>query len=345
LSVLAWFRASGCGHRGDVSYLLLALAFALLLGGAVVFTNAIEWAGERLHLGSGAVGSVLAAVATALPESVIPVIAIVSGDESGEIAIGAIIGAPFLLATLAMLLVGLSTHAWSGRRDQNADLDIDVTTTVRDLVVFLVFFSLAGALGFIDNDTVKIAAAIVFVLAYAVYVWRTLRHGGEADEDPKPLYFDVHRSDSPPTWAVVVQLVVGIGMIVGGAELFVREIESIALAAGISPLVLALVLSPLATELPEKVNSVIWSRRGQDALALGNISGAMVFQSMIPVAVGLAFTPWAFTTPSTLATACALAGGIVALFSVLKLGRFRWPEMVIWGGLYGGFVGYMAVYG
>ena len=70
-----------------MSYLLLFVAFALLLGGAVVFTNAIEWAGERLHLGSGAVGSVLAAVATALPESVIPVIAIVSGDESGEIAV------------------------------------------------------------------------------------------------------------------------------------------------------------------------------------------------------------------------------------------------------------------
>jgi cation:H+ antiporter len=186
---------------------------------------------------------------------------------------------------------GRTVHTlWSGRRDQDADLDIDVSTTVRDLAVFLIFFSLAGALGFIDNATVKVVAAVVFVLAYAVYVWRTLRHGGEADEDPKPLYFDVHRSDSPPTWAVVVQVVAGIALIVGGAELFVREIESIALAAGISPSSWHSSSRPLATELPEKVNSVIWSRRGQDALALGNISGAMVFQSMIPVAVGLAFT-------------------------------------------------------
>jgi cation:H+ antiporter len=328
-----------------MSYLLLVAAFALLLGGAVVFTNAIEWAGVRLQLGSGAVGSVLAAVATALPESVIPVIAIISGDESGEIAIGAILGAPLLLATLAMLLVGLSTHLWSGRREQDAELDVDVSTTVRDLVVFLVFLALAGSLGFVDNHAVKVAAAVVFVLAYAVYVWRTLRRGGEADEQPQPLYFDVRRSDSPPTWAVVAQLVAGVGLIVGGAELFVSEIESIALSAGISPLVLALVLSPLATELPEKVNSVIWSRRGQDALALGNISGALVFQSMIPVSVGLAFTPWAFTTPSTLAVACALLGGAVALFSVLKLHRFRWPAMMLWGGLYAGFVGYTAVYG
>jgi cation:H+ antiporter len=328
-----------------MSYLLLALAFALLLGGAVVFTNAVEWAGKQLHLGSGAVGSVLAAVATALPESVIPVIAILSGDESGEIAIGAILGAPFLLATLAMLLIGISTHAWAGRREQDAQLEIDVATTTRDIVVFLGFFGVAGVLGYVGNEPVKIGAAVIFVAAYAVYVWRTLEHGGGEDEEPKPLYLDRSRDDPPPVWAVVLQLVAGVGLIVGGAELFVSEIESIALSAGISALVLALVLSPLATELPEKVNSVIWSRRGKDALALGNITGALVFQSMIPVSVGLAFTPWEFSLPSALAVGCGLVGGLVALFGVVRLRRFRWPEMVLWGGLYGGFVGYVSVFG
>jgi cation:H+ antiporter len=332
-------------HPWTVSYLLLAVAFVLLVGGAVVFTNAVEWAGKRLRLGSGAVGSVLAAVATALPESVIPVIAIISGDESGEIAIGAILGAPLLLATLAMLLVGITTHAWANRRDQDANLDVDVATTTRDLIVFLVFLALAGVLGYVDNGSVKVVAAVVFLIAYAVYVWRTLRHGGKADEDPKPLYFNMRRSDSPPTWPIVLQLITGVVMIVGGAELFVREIEAIALAAGTSLLVMALVLSPLATELPEKVNSVIWSRRGKDALAVGNITGALVFQSMVPVAVGLAFTPWVLTAPSRLAIVCALVGGVVALFCVARLQRFRWPEMVLWGGLYAGFVGYLAAFG
>lgn len=328
-----------------MSFVLLALAFALLLGGAVVFTNAVEWAGKQLHLGSGAVGSVLAAVATALPESVIPVIAIMSGDESGEIAIGAILGAPFLLATLAMLLVGIATHAWARRREQDERLDIDVPTTTRDLIVFLVFLSAAGVLGFVGSEPVKVTAAILFVVAYAVYVWRTIEHGGEADEDPKPLYLHRRRSGSPPSWAVITQLVLGVAMIVGGAELFVREIESIALSAGISPLVLALVLSPLATELPEKVNSVIWSRRGKDALALGNITGALVFQSMLPVSVGLAFTPWELTAPSIVAIVCALLGGLVALFCVVRFRRFRWPEMVVWGSLYAGFVGYVSAFG
>jgi hypothetical protein len=89
--------------------LLLAAGFAVILVGAVLFTNAVEWLAHQLELGSGAAGSVLAAVATALPESTIPIVAIIGGAEGSEdVAIGAIIGAPFMLATIAMALVGLA---------------------------------------------------------------------------------------------------------------------------------------------------------------------------------------------------------------------------------------------
>src|SRR5829696_7788047 len=99
-------------------------AFVLIVGGAIGFTNAVEWLGQRLNLGAGAVGALLAAVGTALPESVIPVVALLSGggEEATEVAIGAIIGAPFLLGTLAMLLVVGSAHLFKGRRDTGADV-------------------------------------------------------------------------------------------------------------------------------------------------------------------------------------------------------------------------------
>src|SRR6185436_15407887 len=85
----------------------LLAAFVLIIGGAIGFTNAVEWLGQRMNLGAGAVGALLAAVGTALPESVIPIVALLGGggQEATDIAIGAIIGAPFLLGTLAMLLV------------------------------------------------------------------------------------------------------------------------------------------------------------------------------------------------------------------------------------------------
>src|SRR4029079_5582186 len=88
--------------------LLLLVSFAIVLTGALIFTNAVEWIGHRLEVGGGAGGSSLAAVVTAMPETLIAIVALLGVKEGSEdIAIGAIVGAPFLLATLAMGLVGL----------------------------------------------------------------------------------------------------------------------------------------------------------------------------------------------------------------------------------------------
>src|SRR3989449_7327381 len=85
----------------------LGIALVLILVAAEVFTNGVEWIGENLGLSEGAVGSVLAAVGTALPETLLPLVAILIGHASGkEIGIGAILGAPFMLSTLAMFVLG-----------------------------------------------------------------------------------------------------------------------------------------------------------------------------------------------------------------------------------------------
>jgi cation:H+ antiporter len=99
----------------------LVLSLAAILGAAILFTNAVEILGDRLNLGAGAVGSVLAAVGTALPETMIPLVAIfgalllgTSSAAAGEIGVGAILGAPFLLATLALFIVGAAAFSLSG---------------------------------------------------------------------------------------------------------------------------------------------------------------------------------------------------------------------------------------
>ena len=77
-----------------MTFLLLLVAFAIILLGAELFTNAIEWFGHQLGLAEGAVGSVLAAVGTALPETMIPLVAIVfgAGSRSDGVGVGAILG-------------------------------------------------------------------------------------------------------------------------------------------------------------------------------------------------------------------------------------------------------------
>ena len=91
------------------------------------------------------------------------------------------------------------------------------------------------------------------------------------------------RSSAPLSWTVVGQALLALALIVVGAQIFVDAVEHTAEVAGLPASLVALVLAPLATELPEKINSVIWVRDVKDTLALGNITGAMVFQSTVPV--------------------------------------------------------------
>jgi cation:H+ antiporter len=327
------------------SVLLLAFSFAIVLSGAVLFTNAVEWLGYLLKLGQGAVGSVLAAVATAMPESLIPVVAVIGGaEDASDVATGAILGAPFLLATLTMALVAGSAYLWRQRRPQGLGLAAHFPTLRRDLGFFLLAFSGSLLLGVAGAPReLRIAAAVALVLAYLGYLRLTLVHSGEAidEEQLKPLVFDPLPGDPPSLAATVVQLVVALGSIVGGAHLFVEELLDVAELAGVEPLLLSLVLAPFATELPEKLNSVIWVREGKDTLALGNITGAMVFQSTLPVAFALAFTPWQLDNYAVLSGTLALAGGLLVIVAFQIRRRFSAAAAVLWVMLYATFVAYV----
>jgi cation:H+ antiporter len=326
--------------------LLLLASFAVILAGALLFTNAVEWAGRRLAMGQGAVGSLLAAAGTAMPETLIPIVAVIGGASGAEgVAIGAIVGAPFLLATIAMMLVGLSVLAYRQRRTQGLRLAAHAPTLERDLAFFLCFFALATVLGLGAPQEVRIVLAFGFVSAYAFYVRRTLHAGGEVQpaESIHPLILARDRDGEPTRGMITIQFLVGLGAMVGGAHLFVEEVIELASSIGVEPLVLSLILAPLATELPEKANSFFWVRDGKDSLALGNITGAMVFQSTMPVAFGLVFTDWELDRFAVLSAALGLAGGALAYWALRLQGRFNVPAILGWGVLYAVFPLYVAL--
>jgi cation:H+ antiporter len=114
-----------------------------------------------------------------------------------------------------------------------------------------------------------------------------------------------------------------------GAQIFVDAVEHAAEFAGLPAGLVALVLAPLATELPEKINSVIWVRDGKDTLALGNITGAMVFQSTVPVTFGVLFTSWELEPLNLFSVVLALAsGGFVYVVLTRRKALRSWQLMV-----------------
>lgn len=323
-----------------MTVLLLLVGFTVILAGAFLFTNALEWLGHRISLGTGAVGSILAAVSTALPESVIPIIAIIGGKEGSEqVALGAIIGAPFMLATIAMALVGISAIAYRRRRPQGTRLNAHRPTLKRDLAFFLLAFAAALALGVGAPAAIRYASAPLFVLAYMLYIALSLRRSGrvQGEDELAPLKLDPSPRDPPANRTIALQLTVGLAAIIGGAHLFVEELLALSNTLGVEPLVLSLLLAPLATELPEKANSLFWIRDGKDALALGNITGAMVFQSTLPVAFGLAFTSWHYDRYAILASTLTLVGAGIAIWALQMRRRFSPPAIAAWIALFTAF--------
>lgn len=342
----------------DLVFLLVALA--VILAGAELFTNGIEWVGHRLDLAEGAVGSVLAAVGTALPETMIPLVAILAGGHGAatdEIGVGAILGAPFMLATLAMFVTGLAVLQQAPRRAAGAIMPVDPAVLGADVRAFAVAYALAVAAALVPIELwpVRPVVAVVLVLFYARYVKAHLdaeRVETGAVLPPLRLHRldrSGHRSDPlvPRMRVVGLQVVLALACIVGGAIIFVDVVQQLAGSLGVAPAILALVIAPIATELPEKFNSVIWIRQGKDTLAMGNITGAMVFQACIPTMVALLFAPttWAVTHDSAIAFASA---AIAFVSTALVFGpmasrrRLTGRGLLVGGGCYLVYLGLVA---
>lgn len=321
---------------------LLVVGIAIILVACELFTNSIEWLGKKLNLGEGAVGSILAAVGTALPETMIPIIAILFGggsEASHEIGIGAILGAPFMLSTAAFFVTGTAILIFTSRRRRTPLMKVNTTILGRDMRFFLIVYLVAFGAAFVPSHELKIGIGIFLVILYGYYVMRTL--GGDEGEmgehELNPLRF-ARSAIEPGLGIVVLQVVVSLGMIIGGARVFVQNMEVVAEALHVSPLVMSLIIAPLATELPEKFNSVLWVREGKDTLAMGNISGAMVFQSCIPVAVGLLLTSWELDQYAVASVLIALASTTVVFLQMRTKGYLTANILALSGLFYLAFI-------
>ncbi|WP_455245382.1 sodium:calcium antiporter, partial [Petrachloros mirabilis] len=240
---------------------LFVASVAVTLGGCALFTNAIEWLGKRMNLSEGAVGSVLAAIGTTLPETSIPIVAIFFGTtrEEKEVGLGAILGAPFMLSTLVIPILALLLLGYARLGKRSPVFRVKYKDLTLDLVCFAIAYTVAMVCAFVPSRLLHIGAAIGLLSLYAYYVKIKFSDEDEADEASEldPLFFG--RKSSKPAYILIgLQAITGLGGLVAGAHLFVTAAESTAQFLEISPLILALLIAPLATELPEMSNSFLW---------------------------------------------------------------------------------------
>jgi len=305
--------------------LVFLVSVAVTLGACTLFTNAIEWLGKRFNLSEGAIGGVLAAIGTTLPETSIPIIAIFFGASraEAEVGLGAILGAPFMLSTLVIPILAILLVVYARLGKRTAAFRLNYHDVKSDLSFFVVAYSAALACAFVPSRPVHVIAAVGLTCLYLYYVKLKFSESGEegAESGLEPLLFA--RKAAVPSFGLIgLQGVLGLAGLALGAHLFVLAAETIAGVLSISPLILALLVAPLATELPEMSNSFLWLYRKKDRLAVGNVTGAIVFQGTIPVSIGLLGTDWTLAPTALITMVLAVAAASFLLVQA------------VWGGLW-----------
>jgi cation:H+ antiporter len=305
----------------------MAITLLLFFGSAVLiyfscefFVNGVEWFGKRLKVSRTATGTILAAFGTALPESVVTFVAVAFGHSAAEreIGIGAALGGPLALSTLAYGVVGLTLMGSTRLKVRRKEaLDVDSRMLNRDQVWFIAIFICKFALGLVAFPG-KPWLGFLFLAAYVLYVVKELRRDERSvdERELEPLKFRP-RDDQPSLFWATLQTGLALIVIFVASRVFVAQLDTIGPWLGLQPQLVALLLSPIATEMPETMNAIIWVRQGKENMALANISGAMMIQATIPTACGLFGTPWLFERP-LIAAAGVTAIAVIALFFMFR---------------------------
>ena len=324
-----------------ITLLLFLLSAITIYLACEYFVNGIEWTGHHLKFSQSATGSLLAALGTALPECIVTLTALLMEDAptQQQIGIGAALGGPLVLSTIGYAAVGMTLLCMGPEQRVIAG---EVQRKIgRDQAWFVAIFLVAVALGMVAF-TGKAWLAPLFVLMYLLYVRRELRQtDSQAADLPEPLKLDPE-AGIPALGKVLLQTLGALVVVALAAQLFVHQLESMGELFGLSPVLAALLLSPVATEMPELMNVLIWVKQGKHRLALANISGAMMIQGTIPKAFCLIFTPWLLDSTMMVSSLVTLLAVVLLWWGFsrerMAAGRLAWVGLV-----YLGFCGWLMV--
>ena len=299
--------------------LILVYLIAIILA-CSLFTNAIELLGSKLKLGNSATGGILAVIGTTLPETVVPIVAIISAiifqKPAGiEIAQGAVIGSPFMLSTFALSLVGFCLLFL-----KRQELKVNSAVILRFYKYFLITYVIGILMTFVHNYQIRILVCGFLMFCYLFFIKRTIKKSKEEfleNEIEELILNKIFCIKNVNLFFIWVQIIFSLIALVFSSHYFVKEIAIISRELSFNSVLLSLIITPFATELPECINSIIWTKQNKDELALANILGAIIFQSVIPMSIGILFTPWILNKTILLNTLFVILCSIFIILTTL----------------------------
>ena len=286
--------------------LLLALGFALLVKGADWFVDGASGIAAKLHIPQLVIGLTIVAMGTSAPEAAVSISAALKG--SADITIGNIVGSNILNI---LIILGLAS----------AIVPIAVAkSTIRvDIPFMLLITGVLLAQGW--DQTITLSDGLIMLVMFAGYLGYMLhmaKKGGDEADAGKDLKL----------WQALLYTIVGLGLIVWGADMAVDAATALARIFGLSERFIGLTVVALGTSLPELFTSVAAARKGNADIAIGNIVGSNIFNILFIVGLSAMIVPVPFTTNFRIDTVVAFAAGVMLLLCSL-----RRKQLVRWHGI------------
>jgi len=300
-------------------FLLLLSGIAITFLGGLLFTNAIEYVGHKARWTGSFTGAVVAPLFTSMPELIIFLVAlyVYGGDIGEKIGVGTILGQPFMAATIifpTMFLVALAGYLLKRRHDLVLEVE---RILVIPYIIFTVLYPLV-LLPLLPIGYGKYAASAVLLLSYILYTGIMFRSKSMLISEAEEIYLKrVFRKGS---WIpmVALQLTIAVALLIMGSRTLVSGIDDASKNLDVSPIALAILVTPLAAVLPESITAVIWTFRGKDTLAVAAMIGEKVLYSTFYPAIGLILTEWEIDSHAILSVIIVEITSLIILYHVWK---------------------------
>ena len=290
-----------------IDILLIVVGVALVLFGADKLTEGASALARRMNVPEIIIGLTIVAAGTSAPELFVSLVSAL--NDTPDMAVGNVVGSNTMNAMLIVGCAAMVAPMTISRSTVKKDIPFSVAASI--LLIILAFDSFLSR---IDG--------IILLLGFAAFMTYTLMQVKTGSSEAV--------KEQSPVWKNILFLLFGLAGLVVGSNLFVDSASNVALSLGISEGVVGLTIVAGGTSLPELATSVVAARKGQSAIAIGNVIGSNVFNILLILALTATISPLQIEGITTIDMAVMLLSvTLVWLFSRTRYTVERWEGAVL----------------
>jgi cation:H+ antiporter len=295
-----------------IDIVIIVIGIICVLKGADFLTEGAAALARRVNIPEIVIGLTIVAAGTSAPELFVSIVSALK--DTPDLAVGNVVGSNTMNSMLIVGCAAMVAPMTISRSTVKKDIPFSIAASI-----LLLLLTLNSFLGRFDG--------ILLLAGFAVFMIYSLRQAKNG-QDAAPTE---EKQQNP--WLSVLYIALGLVGLVIGSNLFVDHASSLALALGISEGVVGLTVVAGGTSLPELATSVVAARKGQSAIAIGNVIGSNVFNILLILGLTATISPLQIEGITTIDMAVMLLSVVLVwLFSFTRYTVERWEGAVLVGG-------------